>query len=362
MDTISYGIANKTKDAESSLRNQTLFSGVEGNFINVKGRNDNLERYLEGLSLRANQLIVHDAVNIMKAHAKLNSIAKTLKYNMKNMMFDDLLDVSGIDTEKSKGYIHNSEKGSLITTEECVIETTTEELESIPSKLILIANVKVTPVSSDENLIPKMTSNTTPSGEAFASNTNQGEKGNVSAYEAFDRDSETRWGGNTLTGPNPSWIGYRFPNPTLVDKYIVEGSSVADSYHIEDWEFQGSMDGINYTTLHSVSDATFIKQERKNYTFLNKEFYLYYRILIKKAVDMTIPSLTGIEMMGAITNENADRINYYISRDNGETWIGISPEELFIFDDKIHPKEKKLKLKIELPVNVELQDYSLTWI
>ncbi|HDR4861009.1 LamG domain-containing protein [Bacillus cereus] len=141
MDTISYGIANKAKDAESSLRNQTLSDGVEGKFMNVKERIDSLEKYLEGLSLRANKLIVHDAVNIMKAHAKLNSIAKTTKYNMQNMMFDDLLDASGIDADKSSGYSHDTQFGFIQSNSEapCIIETVAETVQSSPEKVILLA-------------------------------------------------------------------------------------------------------------------------------------------------------------------------------------------------------------------------------
>ncbi|EOO44533.1 discoidin domain-containing protein [Bacillus cereus] len=362
MDTISYGIANKTKDAESSLRNQTLSSGVEGKFINVKERIDSLEKYLEGLSLRANKLIVHDAVNIMKAHVKLNSIAKTLKYNMQNMMFDDLLDVSGIDAEKSKGYIHNPEQGSLIATEECVIETTTEELESIPSKLILIANVKEASASSDKNLIPKMTSNITPSGEAFASNTNQGEKPHTSAYEAFDGNVDSIWGANFVYGPDPSWIGYKFTGLTVIGKYTIKGEANSDSFHPVSWKFQGSINGKEYSDLHLVEGTKFNKREKKEYILENRSAFKYYRLLITEiSGEHTLPNIAEIEMMGAEIPESTKNINYYISRDNGETWIAILPEELFIFDDKAHPKGKKLKLKIELPANVELENYSLTW-
>ncbi|MFE5391908.1 discoidin domain-containing protein [Bacillus thuringiensis] len=362
MDTISYGIANKTKDAESNLRNQTLSAGVEGKFMNVKERIDSLEKYLEGLSLRANKLIVHDAVNIMKAHAKLNSIAKTIKYNMQNMMFDDLLDLSGIDKEKSEGYIHSPEKGSLITAEECVIETTTEELENIPSKLILIANVKVKPVSSDENLIPKMTSNTTPSGEAFASNINQGEERHTSAYEVFDRNVDSRWGANYVYGTTPIWVGYNFTESTVINKYTIKGGASFDSHHPVRWKFQGSINGQEYSDLHLVEGAKFNEMEKKEYIFENRIAFKYYRLLITEtSKEYTLPNIAEIEMMGSEVSEITKNINYYISRDNGETWINISPEELFRFDDKAHPKGKQLKLKIELPANVELENYSLTW-
>ncbi|MES9780222.1 MULTISPECIES: LamG-like jellyroll fold domain-containing protein [Bacillus cereus group] len=141
MDTISYGITNKVKDAEANLRNKTLSVGVEGKSKNVKERIDSLEKYLEGLSLRANKLIVHDAVNIMKAHTKLNSIAKTTKYKMQNMIFDDFLDASGIDADKSSGYSHDTQFGFIESNSAlaCTVETVAEPLQSSPEKVILLS-------------------------------------------------------------------------------------------------------------------------------------------------------------------------------------------------------------------------------
>ncbi|PGV22908.1 hypothetical protein [Bacillus cereus] len=359
MDTISYGIANKTKDAESSLRNQTLSSGVEGNFINVKERIDSLEKYLEGLSLRANQLIIHDAVNIMKAHAKLNSIAKTIKYNMQNMIFDDLLDLSGIDVEKSTGYAHDPQNGTITTTEESVIETITETLSHAPSQVMLITDLQKNKGISD-NLIPTMTSNTTPYGKAFASNP-QGisDTGSRLAYFVFDKKSNSSWGGNSVGGP-PCWVGYKFENKTNINKYSIFVGGSASVAHPQSWIFQGSNDGEVYEDLHIVLNQKFKENEKKEFSFVNNENFLYYRIYCTKLLWSGYPNIYEVTM--GSDNLNVESAKYYISRDNGDTWIQIIPEDLFLFDDKIHPKGSNLKLKIELPPNVVLQNYSLTWI
>lgn len=359
MDTISYGIANKTKDAESNLRNQTLSAGVEGNFINVKERIDNLEKYLEGLSLRANQLIVHDAVNIMKAHAKLNSIAKTTKYNMQNMIFDDLLDLSGIDVEKSTGYAHDAQNGTLTTTEESVIETITETLSHTPSQVMLITDLQKNKGISD-NLIPAMTSNTTPYGEAFASNPQDiSETVSRLAYFVFDRNLSSSWGGNNVGGP-PCWIGYKFENKTNINKYSIFVGSSAIVAHPQSWILQGSNDGELYENLHTVLNQKFNADEKKEFSFVNNKSFLYYRIYCTELLSSGLPNIYEVTM--GSDNLNVESVNYYISRDNGDTWVGIIPEELFLFDDKIHPKGSNLKLKIELPANVVLQNYSLTWV
>ncbi|MFE9081932.1 LamG-like jellyroll fold domain-containing protein [Bacillus mobilis] len=141
MDIISYGVANKAKSSEGNLRNQVLATGVEGKSKNVKERIDALDSYFDGLTARANKLIVNDAVNIMKANARLNAIAKTTKYKMENMVFDDLLDASGIDAGKSSGYKHNTEFGFVESNSAlaCTVETVSETLQSSPEKVILLS-------------------------------------------------------------------------------------------------------------------------------------------------------------------------------------------------------------------------------
>jgi hypothetical protein len=137
MDIISYGIASKAEKQEQFTRNDVLGLGVEGSFPHVKGRIDNLEKAIQGVVAQADKLIVNDAINIMKAHAKLNAVAKSMKYKMYNMIFDDLLDLSGIDTTKSSGHIHDAVNGLLKSAGgNYVIVTKTETTDIIPSKVV----------------------------------------------------------------------------------------------------------------------------------------------------------------------------------------------------------------------------------
>jgi hypothetical protein len=134
MDIISYGVAGKAAKSEKATRNNVLGAGVEGTSPHVKERIDVLEESVQGVVSQADKLIVNDAVNIMKAHAKLNSVAKTMKYKMQNMVFDDLLDLSGIDTTKSSGYTHDAVNGLI---SNGTIVTKTEVADSIPQRVIL---------------------------------------------------------------------------------------------------------------------------------------------------------------------------------------------------------------------------------
>ncbi|MBU5262138.1 hypothetical protein [Bacillus atrophaeus] len=138
MDIISYSAGSKASSLEKRIRNKTLGKGIEGKYLNIDERIKYIEKVVDGLNSKANQLILNDAINIMKAHAKLNTIAKTTRYRMQNMIFDDFIDVSGIDKSKSYGYFHSSGMGYIRPSgSSCIVETITEATETTPSKAIL---------------------------------------------------------------------------------------------------------------------------------------------------------------------------------------------------------------------------------
>ena len=137
MDILSYGTASKASKEESNTRNKVLGEGVTGSFSTVKERIDNIDNAIGNVTKQADNLIIKNAVNIMKANAKLNAVAQSKKYEMNNMIFDDLLDLSGIDNEKSRNYTHDSVTGVITAGEECVIETKEEITQIIPEQIVL---------------------------------------------------------------------------------------------------------------------------------------------------------------------------------------------------------------------------------
>lgn len=140
MDIISYSAASKASSSEKRIRNKILGEGVEGQYLNIDERISNIEKVIDGLNSKANQLIINDTINIMKAHAKLNTIAKTKRYRMQNMIFDDFIDLSGIDRSKSYGYFHSSSMGYIRPSGSTgTVETITEITDEIPRKAILTA-------------------------------------------------------------------------------------------------------------------------------------------------------------------------------------------------------------------------------
>ena len=125
-------------------------------------------------------------------------------------------------------------------------------------------------------LVPTMTSNTTPSGECFASSvyTTSG----FEEYRAFDNNTSTRWNGdNSLS---TAYIGYEFTHPVCVNKVTFHPYYSNAGAYAKDYIVQGSNDGfVNdvhdlYSGTHPNSDTT------SSVTFNNNNEYLYYRLYL----------------------------------------------------------------------------------
>lgn len=143
-----------------------------------------------------------------------------------------------------------------------------------------------------DNLIPKMTSATVPSGVVSANNYYS----SYQPYNAFDNiDSGTGWLINSAK--SPMWLSYEFPSPKVIAKYTLVIASLDRAP--KDWTFEGSMDGVSWTVLDirdNVKDwVTLIEKE---FTFKNKTPYLKYRININQNNgNLTYTQITEMKMM-----------------------------------------------------------------
>lgn len=413
MDIISYGIANKTKASEAKLRNQTLASGVEGKSKNVKERIDSLEKYFDGLTARANKLIVNDAVNIMKANARLNAVAKTTKYRMENMIFDDLLDASGIDAGKSSGHTHNTELGYIQSNSalSCTIETVAETLQSSPEKVILLAEKDQKKASGKPRYGIKfdgaktrfeMRDWTSWTTKEFTCELTV--KLNSTKNQAFVAYNEDR----IICGYYGDKVHLRLVNTTIdgialqtgkeyklryviaytggksylriyVDGQLVasgESGSVIPAVS-KYWSIGQEVDGGYYSDYASgvLSDIRLwsIITDTAGTELSGKEagLELYYdfsegtgAVAIDKSPnkrDFTIMYGEYVQIGESEEPAPTEDPSYFISRDNGETWIPIVPEKLLYFDNGTVPEGTQLKLKAIIPAGYKLSNYALTW-
>lgn len=142
------------------------------------------------------------------------------------------------------------------------------------------------------NLIPPMTSNTSPQGVASASST----EGSNAAYKAFD----SLFTVNGWIGANRAdqWLAYQFNTPTIINKYTIT-ELYEKSAAPRDWIFQGSNDGAYWDDLDIQTGVTgWSLGVKKEFEFRNSKAYLIYRIFIKSNDgNNTYVSIGEMEMM-----------------------------------------------------------------
>jgi hypothetical protein len=137
------------------------------------------------------------------------------------------------------------------------------------------------------NLIPAMTSNTTPSGVASA---NSDYDGAYPPWKAMDHVNPSNVANGSIwvsASAAPWWIQYQFASPTVVSSYAVEGMS--DGYlqqQLGEWTFQG-WNGSTWTILDSQTghgNSYWAPAPQKHtYSFTNSTAYSAYRLYITKS-------------------------------------------------------------------------------
>lgn len=145
--------------------------------------------------------------------------------------------------------------------------------------------------------IPKMTSNTTPSGVAFANGSN----GANLPWRAFDQNTGLAWQSSTN---NTGILGYQFTSGKIIKQYAFLSWST-NTFNPRDWTFQGSNDGVSYTTIETVSAFTTVANTWyvRNISS-NTTSYTYYRMNITavQTINNTpiVPELQMTESTGSV--------------------------------------------------------------
>ncbi|MDH2330513.1 discoidin domain-containing protein [Paenibacillus polymyxa] len=153
--------------------------------------------------------------------------------------------------------------------------------------------------SEETNLIPIMTSNTSPSGIASASSAWSNDH---QPYSAFDRKpNDTGW--STITDSKTGWIAYEFENPVVVNKYVLTPRVSNMEYKREspkDWTFEG-WDGVSWVVLDTQKNITnWSQDEKKEFSFSNETKYKKYRLNITSNNGYVVLTLGAFEMYNAL--------------------------------------------------------------
>jgi hypothetical protein len=128
---------------------------------------------------------------------------------------------------------------------------------------------------------PQMTSNTAPS--PFVANASNTDGANV-PWRAFDRviaPNNAGWATLIPTTTGSLSIDFGVGNSAVIDGYIIHGFT-NQAVNPRNWTFDGSNDGVNWTTLHTVALPAAIAASG-NYTNAaigNTTAYRFYRVNI----------------------------------------------------------------------------------
>jgi len=156
-------------------------------------------------------------------------------------------------------------------------------------------------VSSDDytnDMVPTMTSNTTPSGEASASSIYSD---SYPAWEAFDDVISTASTWATISGTVTGWLAYEFASSKIITKYTLAGQTGFQDRSPKSWTFEGWTGG-EWVELDSQSNITGWEDDvRKTFEFSNGTPYIKYKIDITVNNGSTLTtSISEMEMMETV--------------------------------------------------------------
>lgn len=127
-------------------------------------------------------------------------------------------------------------------------------------------------------LVPTMTSDTQPYGEAKASTVLQTGREAYKAFDNIDSASDLWHSASTAAGVT-HWIQYKFTKLAKVKKVKFKPSSVGLNALSSNVILQGSYDGTNFTNIKTLPISTADYNNLKEIDVGdNENYYLYYRL------------------------------------------------------------------------------------
>ncbi len=101
----------------------------------------------------------------------------------------------------------------------------------------------------------------------------------ANAATAFDDDFNSFWFNEGTTG----WLQYDFGTNSaqIIKRYTITSATLIPERDPKDWQFQGSHDGSDWTTLDTQADQTFeFRAHQNTFDIENSTAYRYYRLNI----------------------------------------------------------------------------------
>ncbi|SFR58459.1 discoidin/SUN/FTP domain-containing protein [Anaeromicropila populeti] len=171
------------------------------------------------------------------------------------------------------------------------------------SAVLFTSNLKS---SADEitysaNVIPAMTSDTSPSGVASASSVYTYSSGaTLAAWKAFDQVNTTSWA--AAYGTTTGWLAYEFPDDKCICKYtITSRNPVASIKELpKNWTFEAwDEEATQWVVLDTQTNiSNWELSVTKEFTFSNNKYYKKYRLNITANCGFSEALIIGeVEMM-----------------------------------------------------------------
>ena len=146
------------------------------------------------------------------------------------------------------------------------------------------------------NIIPNMTSDTSPSGICTASSIWY----SCLPYTSFRKEDKVPQGGWISHPYTTCWIAYEFPAATTVTGYSFTSIIQGLSYCPKDWTFEGTYDGETWEVLDSHNN--FIQNTSRNcFPLANAATYKKYKINMLNNTSGSTVSFSSIEFFGVET-------------------------------------------------------------
>lgn len=150
MDIISYSQGKKAKKQVNKL-NQHLGrtneykhgdQDIKDTYNTVDERITEMEQETAPgkLNKKISELSANTMINLNKHNLKVDSLLNATRYKHKNMVFDTFADDSGIDPDKSSGYLLDSTNQKIVIDSnqtEADVVTFAEELDSVPQNIVV---------------------------------------------------------------------------------------------------------------------------------------------------------------------------------------------------------------------------------
>ena len=160
-------------------------------------------------------------------------------------------------------------------------------------------------------LNPTMTSNTTPEGQVIYNNLYR----DFRPYMAFGDSNNPSEKDCYVARAKPSYLGYKFANPTVITAYSLQPRGHLDKTTISatpsDWQLQASNDMTNWVTLDTQSGITWTStSDVHTFYFNNTTAYQAYRIYVTNSANTDSFIIIGNLKFGATKIKEASYIKY----------------------------------------------------